>query len=136
LIQRYKTPLKKENVAELEKQADAIEFASYVVHIDIVRDKLKLRRMILEGETIKKTQEDFIAAESEFQKEKGVTDADKKESQDRIAAMKKAQGQLESSLTQAKDLEPKLEEAIQKITDEYTQAFADLKQRIEGKISK
>jgi hypothetical protein len=136
VIERYKTVLKKENVAELDKQADAIEFASYVVHVDLVNDKLRLRRMLPEADKVKSTQEDAIAAEQKWQADKAATAADKKESQDRIAALKKSEVALESALTQAKSLEPKLEDELQKITKEYEDALAELVSRLKEKGGK
>ncbi len=38
-IERYRASLGKENAATLEKQADAVSFVSYVVHIDMVEHK-------------------------------------------------------------------------------------------------
>jgi hypothetical protein len=136
VIDRYKTVLKKENVPELEKQADAIEFASYVVHIDLVNDKVRLRRMLPEADKVKGTIDDAIANEQKWQAEKAATAADKKESQDRVAALKKAEVSLESAMTQAKSLDPKLEDELAAITKEYDDALAGLISALKDKRKK
>jgi hypothetical protein len=133
LIDRYRTQLKRENVPELEKQATAIAYASYTVHVDLVKEKLRLRRMIEEGERVKKSQEEYLAAESAAQAEKGVTDADKRESQERVKDMKQSQGRLEAALVQARDLEPKLDDQLQAIQKELADGLAALKRQVADK---
>ncbi|HEY4121334.1 MAG TPA: hypothetical protein VGM56_25890 [Byssovorax sp.] len=130
LIDRYKAQIKKENVAELEKQADAIEYASWVVHIDLVNDKLKIRRMLLEADDVKRTQAEFIEEERKWQAEKGLTDADKKESEDRIVLMKKSQAGVESAAAQGREIASKLDDEQAEITRQYDDALADLLSRL------
>ena len=129
LIDRYKPQIKKENVPELEKQADAIEYASWVVHIDLVNDKLKIRRMLAEADVVMRTQAEFIEEERKWQAEKGLTDAEKKESEDRIVLMKKSQAGVESARRRQgpRRIAPKLEdEARRRSLGNDDDALADL----------
>jgi hypothetical protein len=136
IIERYKTVLKKENVPELEKQADAIEFASYVVHIDLVNDKVKIRRLLAEADKVKSTEEDAIATEQKWQADKAATAADKKESQDRVNALKKSQASLDTAVQQAKSIEPRLEDDLAKINREYDDALSALVSKLKDKPAK
>ena len=117
----------KEDAATLEKQADEIAYASYLAHIDIVEQKLRVRRMVEEADTIKKTADEYIAAEREFQKKPNRSDAEKKASEQRIAEMNKAKANIDSSVQQAKQMSEAMEERITEVQKAYADAFAKLK---------
>lgn len=136
LIVRYRGSLGKENAAALEKQADDISGASYIVHIELVEDKLAIRRLLADAEQVKKTADEFIAAERAHQSDKGVTDADKKASEDRIAAMNKSKAGLDSAIAQARSLEPGLEDQIKAAQKEYDDALASLVAALKQKGAK
>lgn len=136
LIERYRTLLGKQNIAEIEKQADTIAFASYLVHVEIVEEKVRLKRLVAEADKVKSTADDFIKAENDFQSEKGVTAGDKKASQDRIADMNKMKASVDAALQQANALIPQLDDQIAKIQKEYEDALATLKDRLGDKAKK
>ena len=136
LVDRYRSSLGKDNAAALDKQADEVSGASYVVHIELVEDKLAIRRLLAEAEQVKKTADEFIAAERAHQSDKGVTDADKKASEDRIAAMNKSKAGLDSAIAQAKSLEPQLEDQIKAAQKEYDDALAALVAALKQKGAK
>jgi hypothetical protein len=135
LIERYRGELGKENAAVLEKQADAVSRASYLVYIEIVEDKLRIVRMVAEAEQIRKTADDTIAAERAFQSGyKKITDAEKKASDARIADMNKAKASIDAALQQAQNVVPTLEDEIKKIQKEYEDALATLTSRLKEKV--
>ena len=117
----------KEDAAVLEKQADEVAYASYLAHIDIVEQKLRVRRMVEEAETVKKTADAYIEEEREFQKKSGRTDAEKKASEQRIAEMQKAKANIDSSVQQAKGLSDVMDDRITQIQKDYDDALKQLK---------
>jgi len=134
LIDRYRSALGKENAAALEKQADAISRMSYLAHVQLVEEKLRIRRMIEEAEEVRRTADQFIAAEREFQADKNTTDAEKKASEERIEEMNKSKNLLDSAIQQGNELLPKLDEQTQAIQKEYDEAFSGLVAKIDEKI--
>jgi post-segregation antitoxin (ccd killing protein) len=130
LIERYRTALGKENAAALEKQADDISRASYIVNVELVEAKIRLRAMIAEAEQVKKTLDEGIAAERAFQGESGRSDAEKKAAGERIASMDKSRGMIDAAITQGKDLESRVETRIEAAQKRHTDAMTALKDAI------
>ncbi len=133
LVDRYRGELGKENAAALEKQADDLAHASYLVHIALVEDKLRLLRMVGEADAIKKTADDDIAAERAFQQGKKVTDADKKASDARIADMNKSKAGIDAAVKQAAGVGPSIDDEIKKIQKEYDDALEALRSKLKEK---
>jgi hypothetical protein len=132
LIDRYEPTLGKENVPVLEKQADTISRASYLVHIELVESKVRIDALLLEAEQIQKTLDDSIAAERSAQNGK-LSAAEKKASDDRIAAATAAKGLMESALTQGKALKERVAERITAAQKNHTDAMTSLKNDISAK---
>lgn len=130
IIERNRVALAKE-APVLEKQADKITRASYLVHIEMVEAKVRLNALLAEGEQVQKTLDDAIAAERAFQGEAGRTEPEKKASAERIAAMEKSRGLLSSSVQSGKDLAPTMDERIQAAQKRHADAMTELKQKIE-----
>lgn len=131
LIDRHRTELGKEDAAALEVQADQLSRASYLVHIAMVEEKVRLRAMIEEAEQVQKTIDDYVARERASQS-KGK-DADKKASEERIKRATESKAQVNGSLTQAREMEPKMEERItaaqKRHADAMTALLADVDKR-------
>jgi hypothetical protein len=135
LIERYRGELGKENAAVLEKQADDIARASYLVHIEIVEDKLRILRMVGEADQIRHTIDDAIAAERAYQTaNKKMTDAEKKASEARITELNKSKASMDSALKQAEGVAPTIEDEIKKIQKEHDDAVEALKAKIKEKV--
>lgn len=135
LVERYRGELGKENAAALEKQADEISRASYLVHIELVEDKLRILRMVSEADQIRRTADETIAAERAYQSgHKKITDAERKASEARIAEMSKSKAAMDSAMKQAEAVVPNLDEEIKKIQKEYADAMEALRAKIKEKI--
>jgi hypothetical protein len=130
LIERHRVSLGKD-AAALEKQADTITRASYLVNIEMVERKVRLNALLLEAEQVQKTLDDSIAAERAFQAESGRTDPEKKASEARVASMEKSKGLLNSALESGKDMSGKMEERIQGAQTRHSSAMGDLKTKID-----
>ncbi|WP_433926180.1 hypothetical protein AB3662_24960 [Sorangium cellulosum] len=126
-IDRHRASLGKENAAALEKQADAVSFTSYLVHIDMVEHKLRLRRMLEEIEAIKASIDEAVAAERAFQSSGKRTDEEKKASDARIAELGRSKAMLDSSATQAKQIDETMDERIAAAQKSYREAFNALR---------
>ncbi|WP_437283931.1 hypothetical protein [Sorangium sp. So ce406] len=126
-IDRHRASLGKENAAALEKQADAVSFTSYLVHIDMVEHKLRLRRMLEEIESIKASIDEAVAAERAFQSSGKRTDEEKKASDARIAELGRSKAMLDSSATQAKQIDETMDERIAAAQKTYRDAFNALR---------
>ncbi len=114
LIERYRGELGKENAAALEKLADDLTRASFLVHIAIVDDKVRLLRMVSEADQVRKTADDAVAAEKSYQASyKKITDAEKKASEARIADLNKSKASMDAAVKQAQGVAPSLDDEIQ-----------------------
>ncbi|MGK3984441.1 hypothetical protein WME99_15455 [Sorangium sp. So ce136] len=122
-IDRYRASLGKENAAALEKQADAVSFASYVVHIDMVEHKLRLRRMLEEIEAVKASIDESVEAERAFQSSGKRTDEERKASEARIEELGRSKAMLDSSATQAKQIDESMDERIAAAQKTYREAM-------------
>ena len=126
-IDRNAATLGKDNVPKLGDAADDIANASYQAHVVVVEQKVRLRRMIDEGESIKKTLEAATRAEQVYQAESGRTPAEKKASQEREEAARKALASVDSAVTQAKSVSERADERVLAITKAYDDAIAKLR---------
>jgi hypothetical protein len=135
LVERYHAELGKENAAALEKQAEDISRASFLVHIAIVEDKVRILRMVAEADQVRKTADEDIASEKAFQSGfKKITDAEKKASDVRIADMTRSKASIDAAVKQAEGLAPTLDDEIKKVQKEYDDALAGLVGKIKEKI--
>jgi hypothetical protein len=135
VIERNRLVLGKENAAELERQADEIGRASYLVHVALVEDKLRLARMITDAEQVKRTADDEIAAERAYQSRK-ITDAEKKASEARIAEMSRSKAAVDASVQQAQGVVPKLDEEIRQLKKAYDDALDGLESKLRDRVKR
>ncbi|WP_437774247.1 hypothetical protein [Sorangium sp. So ce1097] len=122
-LDRHRAALGKENAAALEKQADAVSFTSYLVHIDMVEHKVRLRRMLEEMEAVKASIDEAVAAEREFQSSGKRTDEEKKASDARIDDLGRSKAMLDASATQAKQIDETMDERIAAAQKSYREAM-------------
>jgi uncharacterized phage infection (PIP) family protein YhgE len=135
LVERYRGELGKENAAALEKSADDISRASYLVHVQIVEDKLRIVRMVAEADQVKHTADDAIAAEKAYQTGyKKITDAEKKASEARIAELNKAKASVDAAMKQGEGVVPTVDEEIKNAQKEYDDALDALRSKVKDKV--
>lgn len=136
LLERYRGSLSKEGAAALEKQADQIAHTSYLVHVALVEEKIRLGRMIEEGEQIKKTADEYVRMEREWQGDPKRKEAEKKESEARIQAMQEGKARVDSALTQARSLHEKLEPRLEELKKSHADAIRALLDALETEAKK
>lgn len=130
VIERYRVSLGKQNATVLEKQADDISLASYVVHIDLVEKKEEIRFMIGEADRVKQTADEFVKKEKAFQAEAGRTEPEKKASEDRITAMNKGRAAIDETVQRAKNALPELDKRVKAAKKDYSDALQALKSKL------
>jgi hypothetical protein len=134
IVDEYRDTLGKKNAAALEKQADELAEASYLVDIDIVEQKVSLRRMLAEVDQVKKTIPEAQAAERAFQSGAGRTEAEKQASHQRIEALNRAQSELEAAINSARKLDEGVEKRLEAVKKAHTEAYQKLLSGVQGKV--
>ncbi len=135
IIERAKTSLPKPDVAVLEKLADDVARASYLVNVALVDHKNRIRRMADEGDAVKKTIDAEVKYEQSWQAEAGRSDADKKASNERIEALNKAKAQIDASVQKSVDIDQKgaLDKQIKDAQGQYADAIDAAKKKLKAK---
>lgn len=136
LIDEYRDTLGKKNAAALEKQSDELAEASYLVDIDMVEQKVALRRMLAEADQIKKTIPEAQAAERAFQSGAGRTEPEKQASHQRMEALNKAQSELDNAVVQARRLDEGIEKRIETAQKTHRDALQKLLDALKAKAKK
>lgn len=133
VIERYRTSLGRENAASLEKLADAVAQASYIVHVELPEQRERLRARIADRSTVASTLDRLVSDERAFQAEPGRTAEEKKASDDRILAATNSKGNLEGAASQADALLKTIDQRIEAAMKDYDDALAALKAKISEK---
>ena len=132
-IKMHEEPLGKQNKEKLEKQADDIAFASYIVNVGVDEEKEKLERMVAEGEDVKKTLDRVIEENKAIAADANRPESVKKAAQAEVDAAETAKGKIESEIQQAQHVLTEIDNRIKTLRDEYSKAFDGLKQKVEEK---
>jgi hypothetical protein len=111
MITRHRHELSKEDAAALEVLADQISRASYLVHIAMVEEKIRLHAITEEAEQVKKTIGDYLTDERAIGA-KARKDSDKNESDARIDRATQAKARIDEALSQGREMEKKMDERI------------------------
>lgn len=132
-IDEHEDALGKPNREKLEKQADELSLASYLVHVAGPLTKRKLTELIAESSDVKSTLERTISESKEAAADAKRSEGDKKKAQARLEAAEKAKGRIEAETTEAQKLLEEIDKKNQLLIDEYDKAFDALKKQIDEK---
>ena len=127
-IDRNQAALGKDNIEKLHEQADDIAYAAYLSHVVVVEHKVRLRRMLEEAETVKKSLDAGIRAEQAYQAESGRTPAEKKASEERAEKMRTAAAKVDSAVMQARTVSERADERVAAVTRTYDDAIGKLRE--------
>jgi hypothetical protein len=133
ILERYKVTFGRENLSILEKLADDVAQASYIVHVDMPERRERLRARFADKDAVASTLERLIQDERAFQNEPGRSDAEKKASDERIAAATKAKADLDSTAQQADAALKAIDQRIVDATKDYDDALSALRAKLTEK---
>lgn len=126
IVERHREALGKPNAAVLEDQIDQVALASYLVHIQMVEQKVRLVRLIEEADQVEQTADELIAEEQAYQNESGRSDAEIKAATERIEAMKQAKSRLGTVVRHAKKTSEKQPDRVARSQKAHQDALAKL----------
>ena len=133
MIERYRVTLGPQNVAALEKLGDDVAQSSYDVHVLMVTQRERLRRLVSDKDSAKKTIDRFVKEETAFQTEAGRTDPEKKASADRVTAANKSKGEIDAAASQAEQLSKQMDASTDAAVKDYEAALSALRTKIAEK---
>lgn len=93
-IERNKVALGQGNVSVVQKLADDVAMASYLVNSALVEDRDRVQRMMAEQGDVDSTLEDAIEYEREWQTQTPTTGADLKASLELVASLEKSRAAI------------------------------------------
>jgi len=139
-IEDNQDALGKPNLEKLEKQADSIALASYLVHVRIPQTKREIDARVADASgvksTLERTQEESKAVLDDPNASKNAKDL----AQKRADAARTAQASLDSEVDQAKKLGEELEQRAKAAQDQYEKAKDGLiqviQERAKGQVKK
>ncbi len=133
LIERYKVEIGPANVSVVQKLADEVALGSYLVNVAMPADRQRIVHLMEEKQVVEKTMQRTIDEEHAFQAEKGRTDAEKKASEERIAAMTKSRDALGAAVVDAEVATRGIDEQLKTAKDEHEAAVKALKDQIKAR---
>lgn len=132
-IDDHEDSLGKPNREKLEKQADEISAASYLVKVAAEETKRELEALIQEASNVKSTLDRTIEQSKATEGEAGRTDNEKKKATARREAAEKAKASVDQEVTESQKMLEELDKRLQTLRDEYQKAFDELKKKVEEK---
>jgi hypothetical protein len=133
LIERQHAALAAQNTAALEKLADDVSQASYLVHFDLIVLRQRLTRLLADQAAVQTTLDRFAQDERAYQAQPGRTDADKKASQQRLNDAGKSKAEIAGAAAQAQAASKAGDQAIAASTKDYDDALKALRDKIDQK---
>jgi hypothetical protein len=133
LIERYRTEFGPQNVTALEKLADELAEASYVVHTELPAARDRLRRLVADKQAVSDTLVRYATEEKASEGEPGRTDADIKASEERIAIANRSQTEVEGVAGQASASSKALDDRIARATADYDDVLKAIRTKIDEK---
>ncbi len=133
LVERQRTALGAQNTATLEKLADDVSHASYLVHVDLIVQRRRLKQLLADQAAVEKTLDRFVQEEKAYQAQSGRTEADKKASEQRIVEATKSKGEIDGAAAQAQAAAKASDQAIAATAKDYDDAVKALRAKIDQK---
>ncbi len=130
ILEHYRTSLGKDNVADMEKQADAIAAASYTVYVALLDDRARLQSLLAERSEVATSIDRVLEEERVYQAEKGRTEQEKKASADRTAALMKGKATLRAFTDDAEKLQKSLDEQIPQFQRSYEDSLKTIRAQL------
>jgi len=129
-IEDHQDALGKANIEKLQKQADSIALASYLVHVRVKQLKLELSQLIDESSDVKKTLARSDAEAQSVLANSAASKPAKATAQTRVDAAKKANNGLDIEIEQAKRAVAEMESRTEQLEKDYGTALDGLKKAL------
>jgi hypothetical protein len=129
VIERERTALGSAGTKEMEELADQIAYASYLVYVGLIDDKDQIEAMLTERRSVSSTLDSRLKAEQSYLAS-AKSKEDKKDSEERIAAIEKSRAALDSATTDAEAEIKELEQTIRQAQTDYSDTLDGLLERI------
>jgi len=129
-IEDHQDALGKTNLEKLQKQADDITLASYLVHVRVKQLKLELSQLIAESSDIKKTLERSDKESQAVLADSAASKQAKTVAQKRADAAKKASTGLDIEVEQANRAVKEMDARSEKLDKDYSAALDALEKAL------
>jgi len=129
-IEDNQDALGKANLEKLQKQADDISLASYLVHVRVKQLKLELSQLIDESSDVKKTLERSEKEAQAVLADAAASKPAKATAQKRVDAAKKAENGLDIEIEQAKRAVQEMDGRSDKLEKDYSTALDALQKAL------
>ena len=129
-IEDHQDALGKPNIEKLQKQADDITLASYLVHVRVKQLKLELMRLANEAADVKKTLARDDADAQAVLADASASKAAKATAQTRVNAAKNASTGLDIEVEQAKRAADEMDARTQQLDKDYQAALDALEKAL------
>jgi hypothetical protein len=129
VIEREHIALGSAGTKEMEELADDIAYASYLVYVGLIDDKDDIAAMLTERRSVSSTLDSRLKAEREYLAS-AKSKEDKKASEERIAAIEKSRGAIDTATTDAEAEIKELDQTIRQAQTDYSDALDALLERI------
>jgi hypothetical protein len=129
-IEDHQDALGKANLEKLQKQADDITLASYLVHVRVKQLKLELSELIAESSDVKKTLERSDKEAQAVLTDSAASKQAKTTAQKRVDAAKKANTGLDIEIEQAKRAVQEMDARSEKLEKDYSTALDALQKAL------
>lgn len=126
-ISMHESKLGKANIEPLEDQAEQIAFASYVVHVGLVRKKNQLDQLLSEASGVESTLNERLEELKAAPPDDKAPASEKKAYEEEIASLEAAKQELAEELGSAKQQAQTAEERIKQAQQKYEDALTQLK---------
>jgi hypothetical protein len=132
VIEREHAALGNGATKELEDFADEIAYASYLVHVALIDDKNQIEGMLDERRSVASTLDRRIKAEQDYLTQ-AKSKEDKKASEERLAALQKSRGAIDTATADAEAEVKELEQTIRQAQTDYGDALDAQLKRIRAR---
>lgn len=133
VIERNRSAFPGPALTEVQKLADDIAYASYLVNVALIDDKDQIEHMLAEQRSVAGTLDESLERERKYLAEQAKTKEEKKVSEERIAELEKSKAGLDSAIRNAEGETKELEQTIRQAQGDYDAAYDGLLERIKAR---
>jgi hypothetical protein len=134
-IEAHAEAIGKTSAEKLRDQADKLTELSYTVHVGVERSRQQTQNLFNESNRVKTTLNDAAKQADELAEDTTQPEPDRKAAKVRAQAARTSAGRIDSELQQAKFVLDNMEQRIQKMRNDYEQAYKGLLSAVDQKAA-